>query len=77
MFVWYNLLMQKEKLVFIKSAVKPDKDSDQAYYLCFLNEDVLLHKASEDAIFPLLTADKAREFGFEDKCFIGWLNQMP
>lgn len=64
-------------MAFIKSAIPPDRNPDQAYYLCFIDGDILLEKTGEAAVFPLLTADKAKECGFNEQCFIGWLEGKP
>ena len=64
-------------MAFIKSAVRPDDRADQTYYFCFSGEDVLVRKSGEGGLFPLLTAEKAKEFGFQHECFIGSLNGKP
>ncbi|MBF0478011.1 MAG: NAD(+) diphosphatase [Candidatus Omnitrophica bacterium] len=59
---------------FIKSAVKPENGEDSAYYICFLDDDVLVEKSNESEFFPLLTNEMAKKFGFQKECFIGFLN---
>ena len=62
---------------FIKTAVKPENTPEQAYYFCFFDEDILVMKGGERGIFPLLTSEMAKEFGFQDMCFIGLLYDKP
>jgi len=62
---------------FIKSAVNPHKGVAQAYYFCFFNDDILVNKSHEGDMFPLLTAEKAKELRLQDERFIGLFNNRP
>lgn len=64
-------------MAFVKSAVKPANNTDQAYYFCFLDEDILIEKSSGNEMFPLLTIEGAKAFGFQGECFFGLFNEKP
>lgn len=62
---------------FIRSANDPRNSEVQAYYFCFLDDNVLLEKNDQQQSVPLLTSFDAEEFKFNDKYFIGFLNDRP
>lgn len=62
---------------FVRSAVKPQNKTGEASYFCFYGEDVLVARSTDGGGSPLLTAGQAKAFGFQEECFIGFLNDRP
>ncbi len=62
---------------FVRSAVKPQNKTGEASYFCFCGEDVLVARSDDGAGIPLLTTEQAKALGFQEECFIGFLNDRP
>lgn len=63
--------------MFLRSAARPEKSVDQACYVCYLNDAVLIDTKEPQSAFPIFTATQAAELGLLEACFIGYLEGTP